>query len=94
MLRSGLEHIEQGVDEGVDATAQILKIKQGDIESRHHLFCRTANIAIERENRNAVKRVGIIWALNHIVLFITAHAMLWTESSGDLEVVQSGERIE
>ena len=58
VLGRGLEHVEQGRDEGVDAAAEVLQVDQHDVERAHRLAGRAAHLAVEAEHRDAVDRIG------------------------------------
>ena len=50
--------------------------------------------AIEREDRDAEIGIAIILGLDHVVLFVAAHAMLRAECAGDVDIVQRRQGVE
>jgi len=94
MLGGGLENVEQGRDEGVDAAAQVLQVDQDHVKAVDHCRGRAAHLAIEAEHRDAVHRIGEIRAFNHIVLLVAAQPVLRPEGGGQLDVVERGQGIE
>jgi hypothetical protein len=94
MLRRGLEHVKQRGDEGVDAAAEVLQVDEQDVERSHRLAGRPADLAVQAEDRNAERRVGIVRRLDHIVLLVAAQPVLGPEGRREPEIVAGGKRVE
>ena len=90
----GFEHVPERGDEGVDAAAEILQVDQQDVEGVHHGVGRAADFAIEAEHRDLVDGIAEIRALDHVVLLVTAQAVLGAEGGGEIQVRQGGQGVE
>ena len=55
--RRGAQAIGHGVDEGVDARADILDVDHQHVDQRQHLGGRLARLAVEREDRHVAPRI-------------------------------------
>jgi hypothetical protein len=79
MLGRRFEHVQKRRDVGIDAAAEILQVDQDRVERPHRLTRRSANLSVEAEYRHAVGRVGEVGRLHHIILEVSADAMLRPE---------------
>ncbi len=68
MTRRGAQAIRHGVDEGVDARANVLQIDDQNVDEAEHLLGRLARLAVEREDRNVAAPVLVVRRLDHVVL--------------------------
>src|SRR6478752_10272142 len=93
MARGGFEDVTQGRDEGVDAATEVLQIDEHHIERINHRVRWFAHLAIKTENGNTVHRIAVVRRLDHVVLFIAAQAVLWSEGGADLDVAARDKRI-
>jgi hypothetical protein len=85
VLRRRFEDVEQGRDIGIDAAAEILQVDEYHVERVHRLTRRAPHLAIKAEHRHAIGRIGEVRGLHHIVLKVTANAMLRPEHRGDIQ---------
>ena len=86
VFRRRLQHMTQGGDEGVDSTAEVLKVDQQDVEGLHHRVGRPPDLAIEAEHRDVVDRILEVRRLDHVVLLVAAQAVLRPEGRRDLDI--------
>ncbi len=94
VLGGGLQHIEQGRDEGVDAAAKVLQVHQQHVEGAHHLAARAAHLAIEAVDRDPVHRIVVVRRLHHVVLLVAAQAVLGAEGGGQVHPGQGGQGVQ
>ena len=92
--RGGAQAIGHGVDEGVDARADILDVDHEHVDQRQHLRGRLARLAVEREDRHVAARILRVRRLDHVVLQVRAEAVLRTEDRGERPVRRGGEPID
>ena len=86
MRSSGLQYVQQRRDKRVNTATQILQIDEDVIESLPRGGGRAAHFAIQAEHWNIVRRVHEIRRFHHIVLLITAQAVLGSKRGGDVDV--------
>src|SRR4029079_314047 len=79
MLSRCFEHIKKCCNEGINPTAEILKVDKKHIEAGDIGRCGTAHIAVQTKNRNPVHRIMKIRRFDHIVLLVAAEPMLRTK---------------
>ena len=89
MLGRRFEHVQQGGDKGVDPATEVLQVDEDRVERPHRLARGPAHFTINAEHRHLVHRISEIVRFHHIILLVTAQAMLRTESSRN---VHSGRR--
>ena len=87
MTRRGPQAVRHGVDEGVDARADVLKVDDEHVDEIEHLLGRLARLAIEREDRHVAAPVLGVRRLDHVVLQVGAVAVLRPEDCGELVAV-------
>ena len=75
-----LTEVVQRSDVGIDATADILQIKQNNVEIGEHGICWFPVLSIKTDDRDTVHGIQVVIGLDHIVLFVTAHTVLWAKS--------------
>ena len=92
--RRGAQAIGHGVDEGVDARADVLEVDHQHVDQREHLLRRLARLAVQREDRHVAPRILAVRRLDHVVLQVGAEAVLRPENGGQRPVGRCGQAID
>ena len=77
--RRGTHAVRHGVDERVDARADVLQIDDQHVEPAQHVGRRLTGVAVEREDRDLAAAVAAVRRLDHVVLQVRAEPVLRSE---------------
>src|SRR4030095_10524124 len=81
------------VDKCINAAADVLHIKNQDIDVSQHLVCRFPGLAVQRINRHAGFAIHGVICLDHIVLDIATNSVLRTKQSLQINIGMFVEEI-
>ena len=93
LLRSRLEHVTQRGDERVDSAPDVLQVNEQNVKGIHHFRRRTAYFTIKAEDRDAVRWVGVVLRLDHVVLLVPTQPVLRAERRAQAYVAKRCQRI-
>ena len=88
------EAVGHGVDEGVDARADVLQIDDQGVEPREHLGGGLPRFAVERVDRHAPRVVVPVRRLDHVVLQVGPEAVLRPEDGAERHAVGRAHTID
>src|SRR5215212_3211345 len=85
--------VRERVDKRVDATTNVLHVKEQNVDVVEHRVSRLSCLAVERMDRQSRLSIDTVSALDHVVLHVAADSMLRSKQGAQLDTLVQVQKV-